>query len=405
MSGPDGPEAESDFRIEELFFSRTDGRGIIQAGNAVFQRVARYDWEELLGAPHKIIRHPDMPKAVFWLLWDTIQRGEPIGAYVKNRARDGAHYWVYAIVTPVDGGYLSIRLKPTSELFDVIRQEYAALRAREDAEGLSPEQGARELLARLRELKYRDYTSLMTRALVDETTARDAAIGARSDIDIGGAHEIQRLARGSLSIALAIIADLARIGGFPINLQIQASKLGAAAAMFRCIADSYSRLSGMITRDLRQFSDAAERAAGSVDRGLFRLLTARYQDEMAHLFENDKDEAGEGAEFDRPAEARMLTSQRDAYVGDLAECLEGVAAECTRFNSQARQMYGTINGLNVTQLLGLIETARLGTAGRTLDSMLKDVSGVQAATSKSIRDLAALNADISRMSSSMAARF
>jgi len=80
---------EISFAIEELFYSRTDQSGIILSGNSVFQRVSIYGWNELSGRPHKIVRHPDMPRAVFFLLWDTIKKGQPVGAYVKNRAKDG----------------------------------------------------------------------------------------------------------------------------------------------------------------------------------------------------------------------------------------------------------------------------------------------------------------------------
>ena len=118
---------EVPFSLAELFFSRTDERGIILAGNSIFQRISMYAWEELLKKPHNIIRHPHMPKAVFWLLWETIKKGEPIGAYVKNRAKDGRYYWVFAIVTPIEGGYLSVRLKPSSAFLQVVEQEYKTL--------------------------------------------------------------------------------------------------------------------------------------------------------------------------------------------------------------------------------------------------------------------------------------
>lgn len=94
-------DVEVPFTFEELFFSRTNWRGVILAGNSVFQRVSLYSWDELIQKPHNVIRHPDMPKGVFWLLWDTIKKGEPVGAYVKNRAKDGRYYWVFAIVTPI----------------------------------------------------------------------------------------------------------------------------------------------------------------------------------------------------------------------------------------------------------------------------------------------------------------
>ena len=176
---PDASEAP--FGIDELFFSRTDPGGIIQAGNAVFRRVSGYEWDELLAKPHKIIRHPDMPRAVFRLLWDTIREGRPIGAYVQNRAKDGRHYWVFAVVTPVAGGYLSVRLKPGSELLGVVKQEYTALGSAERAGALDPGVSAAALLARLAELGFPDYPAFMAAALGQEIAARDAALGHAPD--------------------------------------------------------------------------------------------------------------------------------------------------------------------------------------------------------------------------------
>lgn len=80
--------------------SKTDLKGRITYANDVFCAVSGYEEGSLTGAPHNVIRHPDMPMAIFQLLWDTIARGEEIFAYVVNLASDGAHYWVLAHVTP-----------------------------------------------------------------------------------------------------------------------------------------------------------------------------------------------------------------------------------------------------------------------------------------------------------------
>lgn len=88
------------FDKDEVIVSKTDLRGRITYANRVFQRVAGYTEAELLGAPHSIVRHPDMPRCVFKLLWDTLAAGQEIFAYVLNRAHNGDHYWVFAHVTP-----------------------------------------------------------------------------------------------------------------------------------------------------------------------------------------------------------------------------------------------------------------------------------------------------------------
>jgi PAS domain S-box-containing protein len=92
--------AEVPFREPDLIVSKTDLRGRITYVNEVFCNIAGYTESELIGAPHSIIRHPDMPRAAFKLLWDTLSAGKEIFAYVKNIAKNGDFYWVFAHVTP-----------------------------------------------------------------------------------------------------------------------------------------------------------------------------------------------------------------------------------------------------------------------------------------------------------------
>src|SRR4051812_27090860 len=100
MTSPITPrDVESPFGIEELFYSTTDRKGVILHGNDVFVRVSKHARERLVGSPHNIIRHPDMPRAAFRLVWETILSGSPVVAYVKNMAANGDYYWVTALIT------------------------------------------------------------------------------------------------------------------------------------------------------------------------------------------------------------------------------------------------------------------------------------------------------------------
>ena len=122
---------------DELIVSKTDPKGILTYVNDVFLRISAYPEDELLGRPHNVIRHPDMPRCVFQLLWDTIKSGQEIFAYVVNLAGDGAHYWVLAHVTPSFGpagqiiGYHSNRRSPDRQAMDAIRPLYGQLVAEE----------------------------------------------------------------------------------------------------------------------------------------------------------------------------------------------------------------------------------------------------------------------------------
>lgn len=88
------------FEENEIIVSKTDATGRIQYANDVFCKVSEMETSEVIGQPHSIIRHPDMPRTIFKLLWETIQSGKEIFAYVKNMSATGKYYWVIAHVTP-----------------------------------------------------------------------------------------------------------------------------------------------------------------------------------------------------------------------------------------------------------------------------------------------------------------
>jgi PAS domain S-box-containing protein len=129
---------ERTFGEDEIIVSKTDLKGIITYANRTFLDVAMYTEEEVLGQPHSIIRHPDMPRCVFKLLWDTLEGGSEIFAYVKNMAKNGAYYWVFAHVTPTFGpsknivGYHSNRRKPDRNQIQIAEGLYRKLKQEED---------------------------------------------------------------------------------------------------------------------------------------------------------------------------------------------------------------------------------------------------------------------------------
>lgn len=104
----------------EFIYSRTDLKGVIVEANEAFARISGFEREELIGKPHNIVRHPDMPEAAYADLWVDLKAGRPWRGIVKNRRKDGGYYWVEANVTPVrDGtriiGFQSVRNRPTRE--------------------------------------------------------------------------------------------------------------------------------------------------------------------------------------------------------------------------------------------------------------------------------------------------
>lgn len=130
-------DEEQPYPDGKLIVSRTDPAGVITHGNAAFVEMSGYSIDELIGQPHYILRHPDMPRAAFADLWKTVERGEKWHGYVKNLRKDGSYYWVYATVIPnvragVVVGYTSVRRKPSRTRVTECIALYAKMRAEEE---------------------------------------------------------------------------------------------------------------------------------------------------------------------------------------------------------------------------------------------------------------------------------
>ncbi|WP_366141265.1 PAS domain-containing protein [Sulfuricurvum sp.] len=151
------------FGDNEFIVSKTDLGGRITYGNALFTKISGYEEEELINAPHKILRHPDMPALIFKLLWETIQNGEEIFAYVVNRTKQGDYYWVFAHVTPSYNnngniiGYHSVRRKPTEHALNIIKPLYTELLRDEKIGGVHASQKRLESLLKQKGLAYEEF--------------------------------------------------------------------------------------------------------------------------------------------------------------------------------------------------------------------------------------------------------
>ncbi len=126
---PNPVDEEVDFE-GGVMITETDASGIITYANRTFRKMTGYEKEELIGSPHSIIRHPDMPKAAFKTMWETIKRGEMWEGYVKNMRKDGRYYWVIVWIKPKldeNGnivGYIAGRKVPNRQEINNVEQKY-----------------------------------------------------------------------------------------------------------------------------------------------------------------------------------------------------------------------------------------------------------------------------------------
>jgi PAS domain S-box-containing protein len=155
---------EVTFADDEFIVSKTDTQGRIVYANRVFMRVSNYPESDLLGQHHKIIRHPDMPRGVFYGLWKTLKSGEEFFGFVKNTTADGGYYWVFANVTPdVDEGklegYFSVRRHAPAVAREEIEKIYDEMREieRKHDRGSAPEASWNAMVDKVKQLHHMSY--------------------------------------------------------------------------------------------------------------------------------------------------------------------------------------------------------------------------------------------------------
>ncbi len=388
--------SEAPFHLTELFYSRTDPRGVILAGNSVFQRVAAYDWEDLIRAPHKIIRHPDMPKGVFQLMWDRLKEGKPTGAYVKNRCKNGRYYWVFALVSPADGGYISTRLKPTSKLFETVSVLYSDLLSREKSEGLTPRESTDVLLAAIKAQGFSNYDSFQSHALATEFEARARQTG----------QDIDPLQRRFLDMARAIgqvqvetnemTEAFKAIRTVPMNMRIIASRLESAGGPISAISVNYSQMLEEMSTWVKTFVDGDTcvfaRIRSAILRGQFLSFATALEHEMIDVFRNTA--ATYPKSIDVEAEIAEVAAHRKKFLDETMGSLQSVEAEAKRFARSVLDMKRYVTGLSSTRMMCKIESAALSNSGTALVGIVEQLDACQDEIEERLARMVELNSVI-----------
>lgn len=387
--------SEALFHLSELFYSRTDERGVIESGNSVFQRVAGYDWDELLGAPHKIIRHSDMPKGVFQLMWDTLKDGRPIGAYVKNRRKDGRYYWVFALVAPVKGGYVSTRLKPTSELHQQVIELYKELLQAEQG-GLNPKASAEKLLERLKDLGFASYEAFQATAIATEVESRARQLGRPMDqlqkrfLDMSRAIAQVQVETSEMTEAFKAIRTV------PMNMRIIASRLENAGGPISAISVNYSQMLEEMSTWVTTFVDGDAcvfaRIRDAILRGQFLGFAMAIEHEMIDVFQNLDASYPDEVKLDH--EAGQLEEMRKLFQKDTSEALNSVESEAKRFGRSVLDMKRYVTGLSSTRMMCKIESASLSSSGSALTGIVDQLDACQNEIEQRLARVVELNAVI-----------
>lgn len=386
---------EAPFALNEVFYSRTDKRGIVRAGNYVFKRVSHFDWEELLGAPHKVIRHPDMPRGVFHLFWDTIQQGKTMGAYVKNRSKDGLHYWVFAVVVQCDDGYLSVRIKPSSSIFNEIQRDYAELLKAETEHGLEPEDSAANLLDIVRAKGFKDYDEFALHALCEELLSRDAGLGNKACHKINQLRKMVTNAETLVNETEGLIQDFEAMNTIPHNLRVIASRIEPSGGPVTVLSQNY----GAMSREMSDWFSAHVMGKDSnfaalldcVQNSLFVECMVRILTECNVQLQRERRML---QDVDMSAEREVLEGLVVSQTKDAEAGMQKVDTEAERILRACQVMHRHFLGLSSTRVLCKIESARLPESGETLSDIIDQLGNFQERISHRLERIANLSTDI-----------
>ncbi len=361
---------ENSFGFDELFFSRTNKKGIIESGNSVFQRVSQYEWDEMLGKPHKVVRHPEMPRGVFSLLWDTIGKGEMIGAYVNNKAKDGSNYWVYALVSPIADGYLSVRLKPSSDYFEIVKQKYNDLLQLEKKERLTPEQSQEKLLEVINELGFQTYKHFMIESLMKELECRQQELG-------GEPIEELELLRGALKSGTQLQGNSELIFDaykktslVPINLEVQSARIGQTAASLATISTQYDKLAKEIQEQIKLFAESGKMVQEKVKDCQFYVCNSILQREIFQFFEQEVKETP----VHKEGEMTILNQLRNQQIHSARSSLDEIQNEFRQFKKVCDDVKKLSIGLEMVSISGKIEAAKLTNESGELRGLLDELT-------------------------------
>lgn len=386
---------EAPFLHDEIFFSRTDTRGVIIAGNYVFSRVSNYYFEELIGAPHKIVRHPDMPKGLFYLMWNQLERGQAIGAYVNNKAKDGLNYWVYAVALPYREGYISVRIKPTSKFLDAIKLIYSKARKAETEDGISPKESADLILKEIEGLGFPDYQIFSGVALTTELQARKINSGITSASEIEALGELIVAADELQKETVTLSEEFSVIGSVSNNMRVVASRLEPSGGAISTLSQNYWSMSEEMSTWFQEFVFGKESEFMKIRNTLvecqFLICTSQILNEAATQFDRERRQLGT---FDIDAEKSQMNDLALHYKKESARQMAKIADDTQKITKAISVMRRYALGLSSTRVMCNIESVRVPSGMKHLNSITRQLESFQKTVEKHLMRVEDLSCQI-----------
>jgi aerotaxis receptor len=417
------PVTGNEFVIPEgvTLVSTTDLHSRITYCNPAFVAVSGFDRDELLGQPHNLVRHPDMPAEAFRDMWTTLASGSPWSALVKNRRKNGDHYWVVANATPMveNGqavGYMSVRTRPTREQVQQAEALYARMRAEHDSGRIALALHRGQLVrtglpGRLRKLVRptlgkRIALSLLGVATVGVVTGHIAATSTGA-AQLGAAAALLALtAAAAVVLRRQVLAPLNQAVGFA-NLMaagdLSASWQGRAGGEFGELAKALNQLNvnlQAVVSDVRREVEGVQVASGQIAAGN-QDLSSRTESQASSLeqtaasMEELSSTVQQSANASREATELSLHSASVARAGNEAMArVIHTMDDISQSSNRIGEIIGVIDGIafqtNILALNAAVEAARAGEQGRGFAVVAGEVRNLAQRTLEAAKEIKVL---------------